>query len=162
MFLKPPHEVSIATSIPEQRYEPAVRFTPAPTSNTWMSPGSRAAQSTQPPCCGARNVVWKNDSPLRKLRLSDFMKPPSAFDSISTPPDIAIIAPDSARHSSPEPSWMRQTEKAGLCRTVISIESLQGLRRKEADPICGFGPRGRAVARQLDGRTFSWRLALAA
>src|SRR3954471_14734786 len=63
----------------------------------------------------------KNDSPLRTLRFSDFMKPPSAFDSISTPPDMAIIAPDSARHSSPAPSCTRQTEKAGLWRTVISI-----------------------------------------
>src|SRR3954449_2631923 len=69
----------------------------------------------------------KNDSPLRTLRLSDFMKPPSAFDSISTPPEWAIIAPDSARHSSPGPSWARHTAKAGLCRTVISIEFLQGV-----------------------------------
>src|SRR3954462_7810266 len=121
MFLKPPQDVSIATSMPEHRYEPAVRFTPAPTSNTWMSPGRRAAQSTQPPCCGARNVVWKNDSPLRKLRLSDFMKPPSALDSISTPPDMAIIAPDSARHSSPDASVIRATAKLGLWRTAISM-----------------------------------------
>src|SRR3954447_6994601 len=86
-----------------------------------MSPGRRAAQSTQPPCCGARNVVWKNDSPLSRLRLSDFMKPPSAFDSISTPPDMAIIAPDSARHSSPGASVSLATAKLGWWGAAMSL-----------------------------------------
>jgi hypothetical protein len=49
------------------------------------------------------------------------MKPPSAFDSISTPPDIAIIAPDSARHSSPGASVSLATAKLGLWRTAISM-----------------------------------------
>src|SRR3954463_16710599 len=116
-----------------------------------MSPGRRAAQSTQPPCCGARKVVWKKDSPLRKLRLIDFMKPPSAFDSISTPPDIAIIAPDSARHSSPEDIWTRATAKPGLCLTVISIEFPPGPGGRAEDPID-------APQRSwYSGATFSWR-----
>src|SRR3954468_18527980 len=102
----------------------------------------------------------KNDSPLSTLRLSDFMKPPSAFDSISTPPEWAIIAPDSARHSSPGPSWARHTAKAGLCRTVISIDFLQGGRGHAA---VAYDLTLRACAdRQLAGCTLAWRFAEAA
>src|ERR1700750_1354940 len=61
-------------------------------SKTVTSPGSLAAQSTKPPRSPALKVVMKKDSPLSTLRLSDFMKPPSAFDCTSTPPDVAIIA----------------------------------------------------------------------
>src|SRR3954468_17009375 len=62
----------------------------------------------------------KNDSPLITLRFSDFMKPPSALAWTSTPAEVAIIAPDSARHSSPGPSWTRATAKPGLWRTATS------------------------------------------
>src|SRR4051794_35659870 len=121
-----------------------------------MSPGRRAAQSTHPPCCGARNVVWKNDSPLSRLRLIDFMKPPSALDSISTPPDMAIIAPDSARHSSPGASVIRATAKLGLWRTAISmcelLEKCAGPPRtllpKVVVPTPGSCPCGRPTARR--------------
>src|SRR3954469_20905115 len=156
MFFKPPHGESISTDFAEHRYEPFVRTMPSLASNTVMSPGRRAAQSTKPPPSGALKVVMKNDSPLSTLRFSDFMKPPSAFDSISTPPDMPIIAPDSARHSSPEDIWMRATAKPGLCLTVISIEFLQGPGGEAEDPI---------DARQrswYSGATFSWRLTPAA
>src|SRR3954469_9589246 len=126
MFFKPPHGESISTDFAEHRYEPFVRTMPSLASNTVMSPGRRAAQSTKPPPPGAMKVVMKNDSPLSTLRFSDFMKTPSAFDSISTPPDIAIIAPDSARHSSPEDSVIRATAKLGLWRTAISMCELLG------------------------------------
>jgi hypothetical protein len=53
MFLKPPHDVSISTAFAEHRYEPFVSAMPWLASNTVMSPGSRAAQSTKPPPSGA-------------------------------------------------------------------------------------------------------------
>src|SRR5947207_8532528 len=114
MFLKPPHPVSISTDAAEHRYEPRVRAMPWLASKTVTSPGSLAAQSTKPPASPALKVVMKKDSPLSTLRLSDFMKPPCAFASTSTPPEVAIIAPDSARHSSLGPSCTRATAKPGL------------------------------------------------
>src|SRR3954453_21487705 len=170
MFLKPPHDESISTDFAEHRYEPFVRTMPSLASNTVMSPGRRAAQSTKPPPSGAREVVMKNDSPLSTLSVSDFMKPPSAFDSISTPPDMAIIAPDSARHSSPAPSCTRQTEKAGLWQTVISIGTasrfVARLRAGSASlPVLQaerstFAEAGAQAS--AEGRTFAWRFAVAA
>ena len=61
-------------TVAEQRYVPFVRLRPCAASRITMSPGRRAAASTQPPVSGARNVVMKNDSPPSMLRLSDFMK----------------------------------------------------------------------------------------
>jgi hypothetical protein len=40
-------------------------------------------------------VLTKKLSPPRAARLSDFMMPPSALEARVTPPDMAIIAPDS-------------------------------------------------------------------
>src|SRR4051794_8034716 len=90
----------------------------------------------------------KNDSPARTLRFSDFMKPPSAFDSTWTPPEWAIIAPASARHSSPGPRLTRQTANAGLCRTVISIRVPPGVASDHVLPAERSPSPGDAAPRQ--------------
>src|ERR1700742_2833116 len=121
MFLKPSHLVSSSISEEEQSQAPWVTFITPSTSSTARSPGRLAVQSTQPPPSGAVQVVWKSDSPPRRLRFSPFIRPPCTLASTSTPIEWAIIAPASAFIPSPEASWQRATAKAGLCLIVTSM-----------------------------------------
>ncbi len=98
-------------------------FRPAPTGKTMTSPGRRAATSTQPPEPGAVSVVMNSDSPPSIERLRPFIRPPWTLASISTPPDVAYIAPDSARIDSPPASVQRATAKLGLWRMVTSMRA---------------------------------------
>lgn len=66
-----------------------------------MSPGRAGATTTCAPGAEDLNVLTKNDSPPRTDRRRPFMIPPWVLVAISTPGDIAIIAPASARTDSP-------------------------------------------------------------
>src|SRR3954463_16695000 len=90
----------------------------------------------------------KNDSPPSMLRLSDFMIPPWAFDSMATPWEVAIIEPDSARTASLGWRATRATAKLGLWRTVTSIGGISSL-AGEATRQPNRGPGGRATAQRF-------------
>ena len=98
-------------------------FSPSSGATVWtaMSPGRAAAQSTQPPPGPAVNVVMKNDSPPSAARRSDPIRPPCIFASNVTSPDVASMAPDSARIASFGASVARTTANAGSWRTEISM-----------------------------------------
>ena len=80
-----------------------------------MSPGSVGATVSSPPD-GAEKVLMKKLSPPRTDRLNPFSMPPCAFVSISTPPDMLVIAPASALTSPPGGSVMTPRAKDGLYR----------------------------------------------
>src|ERR671934_1588903 len=69
----------------------------------------------------------KSDSPPSTLRRRDFMSPPCILASTTTPSDVAIIAPASARTASPPAMAQRTTANDGVWRTWISIGASSGL-----------------------------------
>ena len=78
-----------------------------------MSPGSVGETVSSPPE-GARNVLMKKLSPPSTDRFRPASMPPWAFVSISTPPDMLVIAPASALTSAPGGNVITASANAGL------------------------------------------------
>ena len=124
----PPHFVSTTTLASLASHEPdctMMAFAPSSGTGRWMmSPGSAGATMTSPDPALAVNVLMKKLSPPSTERFNPPSRPPCAFVTISTPPDIPDIAPASAWRSSPWLSLTVAMANDGLKRisTLSTVE----------------------------------------
>ena len=121
----PPHFVSTSTPVSEASHEPdcTIIGVEASTGRWTMSPGRVGATVSSPPC-GARNVLMKKLSPPSTDRFRPAITPPCALVSISTPPDMLVIAPASALISPPAGIAITPIANAGLNLMSTCMPSL--------------------------------------